>query len=67
MSHEDRKLETRRKIAMGGLVVKAGLDHEDPAMLLGMLMSAARVLSSPNADEHRKRWRERGDTAFKGA
>jgi hypothetical protein len=67
MSYEERKLETRRKIAMGGLVVKAGLDHEDRAVLLGMLMSAARVLSSSNADEHRKRWRERGDTAFKGA
>lgn len=67
MSYEERKLDTRRKIAMGGLVVKAGLDHEDPAVLLGMLMSAARVLSSPDANEHRKRWRERGDTAFKGA
>jgi hypothetical protein len=36
-------------------------------VLLGMLLSAARVLSSPNASEHRRRWRERGDTAFKGA
>ncbi len=67
MSHEERKLDTRRKIAMGGLVIKAGLDHEDPAVLLGMLMSAARVLSSPNADEHPRRWRERGDSVFKGA
>ena len=67
MSHEERKLDTRRKIAMGGLVVKARLDREDPAVLLGILMSAARVLSSSNADEHRRRWRERGDTAFKGA
>src|SRR5229473_109359 len=67
MSHEERKLDTRRKIAMGGLVIKAGLDHEDPAVLLGMLMSAARVLSSPNADEHPRGWRERGDSVFKGA
>ncbi len=67
MTHEERKLDTRRKIAMGGLVIKAGLDHEEPAVLLGMLMSAARVLSSPNADEHRRRWRERGDSAFKEA
>ncbi len=67
MSHEERKLDTRRKIAMGGLVIKAGLDREEPAVLLGMLMSAARVLSSPNADEHRRRWRERGDTVFKGS
>ena len=36
-------------------------------MLLGMLLSAARVLSSPNVDEHRRRWRERGNAAFKGA
>lgn len=67
MSHEERKLDTRRKIVMGGLVIKAGLDHEEPAVLLGMLMSAARVLSSANADEHRKRWREHGDSAFKRA
>jgi hypothetical protein len=56
MSYEERKLDTRRKIAIGGLVIKAGLDHEDPAVLLGMLLSAARVLSSPNASEHRRRW-----------
>ncbi len=66
MSHEERKLETRRKIAMGGLVVKARLDHEEPAVLLGMLMSAARVLSSPNADDYRRRWREHGDASFRG-
>ncbi|MGH7814644.1 MAG: conjugal transfer protein TraD [Candidatus Binataceae bacterium] len=66
MSYEQRKLDTRRKIALGGLVVKAGLDREDPSVLLGMLMAAARVLASADADEHRKRWRERGDSAFKG-
>ncbi len=66
MSHEERKLDTRRKIAMGGLVIKARLDREEPSVLLGMLMSAARVLSSPNADDYRKRWRERGDAGFRG-
>jgi hypothetical protein len=66
MSHEERKLDTRRKIAMGGLVIKARLDREEPSVLLGMLMSAARVLSSPNADDYRKHWRERGDAAFRG-
>lgn len=66
MSHEERKLETRRKIAMGGLVIKARLDREEPAVLLGILISAARVLSSPNADDYRKRWHDRGDAAFRG-
>ena len=32
----DRKADTRRKIQLGGLIVKAGLDEEPAAVLLGL-------------------------------
>lgn len=35
---EDRKKDTREKIQLGGLVVKAGLRDIDKAVLLGWLM-----------------------------
>ncbi|WP_047462324.1 type IV conjugative transfer system coupling protein TraD [Rhizobium rhizogenes] len=36
-----RKKDTREKIELGGLIVKAGLRHEKRALLLGMLIDAA--------------------------
>jgi hypothetical protein len=36
----ERKAETRRKIQLGGLIIKAGLAAEEPAVLLGMLTCA---------------------------
>ena len=65
MSFEQRRQDTRRKIALGGLVIKAGLEHEEPAVILGALVSAAKVLAAANGEENRARWRERGDLAFK--
>ncbi|MFN7103358.1 MAG: type IV conjugative transfer system coupling protein TraD [Pseudorhizobium sp.] len=35
---EARKKDTREKIALGGLIVKAGLRYEKRALLLGALM-----------------------------
>ena len=66
MSSEERKRDTRKKIALGGLVIKAGLEHEEPAVILGMLMSAARVLGANLGEENRQRWKARGDAAFRG-
>jgi hypothetical protein len=60
----DRRLDTRRKIQLGGLVIKAGLADEEPAVILGLLTAAKRVLSSQNAAESRRRWKEVGDKAF---
>ena len=37
---EDRKKDTREKIALGGLIVKAGLRYESRALLLGLLIEA---------------------------
>lgn len=61
ISQEQRKLETRRKIALGGLAVKAGLESVDPATLLGAMLEIARRLEVP---EERERLREVGRAAF---
>src|SRR5215470_16785006 len=44
MNIVERKADTRRKIQLGGLIVKAGLAGEEPAVLLGMLIAGARCL-----------------------
>lgn len=43
----DRKLDARKKIMLGGLFVKAGLDHfypSDPATLYGMLLYCKKAM-----------------------
>jgi conjugative transfer protein TraD len=60
MTSLQRTAETRRTFQLGGLIVKAGLAEEEPAVLLGMLMAGARVLKATNAVESRRRWRELG-------
>src|SRR5271155_579566 len=60
----DRRLDTRHKIQLGGLVIKAGLGDEEAAVILGLLTAAKRGLSSPNAADSRRRWKELGDQAF---
>lgn len=59
-----RKAETRQKIQLGGLVVKAGLADEQPAVILGALLAAAEALSGANAETTRERLLQRGKTAF---
>ncbi|HBF31816.1 MAG TPA: hypothetical protein DDW73_19660 [Rhizobium sp.] len=58
----DRKKDTRSKIQLGGLVVKAGLRNLDKAVILGILIDAAQRLDDRNAFE---RWRAIGKAAFK--
>lgn len=41
-SAEERKRDTREKIQLGGLVVKAGLRSADRAVILGALVDLAR-------------------------
>lgn len=60
----ERRQDTRRKIQLGGLVVKAGLADEEPAVLLGLLTAAKGVLSGRSAADSRRRWKELGDQAF---
>jgi hypothetical protein len=42
MTPAERKTDTRRKIQLGGLIIKAGLASEEPAVLLGMFTAGAR-------------------------
>lgn len=63
----ERRQDTRRKIQLGGLVIKAGLADEEPAVILGLLTAAKRVLSGQNAADSRRRWKELGDKAFRQA
>ena len=48
----ERKRDVREKIALGGLVVKAGLREADRAFLLGVLMEAAGI--RPETAAHRR-------------
>lgn len=59
-----RKEDTRQKIELGGLIIKAGLDHEDKAVILGALLNAVNALSGPDSEEQRSKYREAGKQAF---
>ena len=61
MTSLQRTAETRRTFQLGGLIVKAGLAGEEPAVLLGMLTAGARVLNARTASESRRRWKELGE------
>jgi hypothetical protein len=60
-SLQDRKQDARKKIMLGGLFVKAGLDHfhpHDPATLYGMLLDAkAKMQCNPTLQD---KWRAMG-------
>jgi hypothetical protein len=59
-----RKADTRHKIQLGGLVIKAGLGDEAAAVILGALLTAAEDLAGPAGDETRKNLRQKGEKAF---
>ena len=59
-----RKQDTRRKIELGGLVIKAALDGEDRSVILGVLLNAATLLNGPMATAERARFKEIGERAF---
>ena len=61
MTNDDRRKDAREKIALGGLIVKAGLRGARKAFLLGVLMEAA--TSPPGSSEH-TRLEKLGKTAF---
>ncbi|MCG8274068.1 conjugal transfer protein TraD [Aquamicrobium sp. NLF2-7] len=59
---EARKKDTREKIALGGLVAKAGLRYEKRSLLLGLLIDAK--LRIKGDDTERARLTEIGEKAF---
>lgn len=48
-----RKQDTREKIELGGLIVKAGLRYEKRALLLGALIDLDRRLKSDDGERAR--------------
>ena len=64
MTNEDRRKDAREKIALGGLIVKAGLRLASKSFLLGALMEAA--AHAPGSHEH-ARLEKLGKSAFDGA
>ena len=57
----DRKEDTRKKIQLGGLLIKAGLDYmhpQDAYVLYGMLLDCKRALELK--PEVRERWANLG-------
>ena len=61
MTNDDRRKDAREKIALGGLIVKAGLRDANKAFLLGVLMEAA--THPPGSIEH-SRLEKLGKSAF---
>jgi hypothetical protein len=61
-----RREDTRRKIELGGLVIKAGLGGEPSAIILGALALAAKALNGADADASRTRLLAAGNAAFEG-
>lgn len=57
----DRKTDTRERLLLGSIVVKAGLARADRAFLLGGLIELARL--GPDSPE-RQRLRKTGEEAF---
>ncbi|MBB3429066.1 hypothetical protein FHT85_006097 [Rhizobium sp. BK312] len=48
-----RKKDTREKIELGGLIVKAGLRYEKRSLLLGLLIDAAKRIRGDETEKAR--------------
>ena len=63
----DRKEDARKKIQLGGLLVKAELDHMHPAevyILYGMLLDCKRAMQEK--PEVKERWAKMGQELLVG-
>ena len=49
---DQRKADTRHKIQLGGLVIKAGLGHLDAMALRGMLVTHGDAARDPGEQQH---------------
>lgn len=59
-----RRADARRKITLGGLVIKAKLAEEPSDVLLGALLYVARTLGGDSGQEWRARFEKAGRSAF---
>lgn len=53
MTSDARKKDTREKIELGGLIVKAGLRYEKRTLLLGALIEIARRIEGDEGERFR--------------
>lgn len=53
MISDARKKDTREKIELGGLIVKAGLRYQKRALLLGALIDVARRIEGDEGERSR--------------
>jgi hypothetical protein len=59
-----RREDARRKIQLGGLVIKSGMADYPASVILGVLTLAAGALKGPNAGATKARFEAAGDEAF---
>lgn len=64
MRNLERKQDTRKKIQLGGLIKKAGLEEESTAVLLGILLDAKEKLDELNSGTIKLSWKIKGDIAL---
>ena len=60
---KERKADTRRKIQLGGLVIKANIADEAAAVILGILIDAAQEMGAN--EQLKENYRASGDAASK--
>ncbi|SQU01425.1 conjugal transfer protein TraD [Escherichia coli] len=60
----ERKADTRHKIQLGGLVIKAGFGDVDEAVILGALLDAAKRLNGPDGLYEKQRFVALGNDAL---
>ena len=57
-----RRADTRRKIELGGLVIKSGIDGLNKSIVLGALLHALELIEKE--DNYKEIFESIGDTAF---
>jgi hypothetical protein len=62
---QQRKQDTRRKIELGGLIIKAKLDRLTKAQILGLLVEATSKIDRDLSSPILQHWQQLGDQAFK--
>lgn len=60
----ERAADTRHKIQLGGLVIKAGLDDLASNEMLGALLHIKDLVEGPEADQNLRRFMRRGRQVF---
>jgi len=64
MSSDHRKADTRHKIELGGLVIKAGLGDMEKAVILGLLIEARERMNGGDGRSEFERFNMIGSDAF---